>query len=131
MTFDPAESQPLARLVDCAPMASPVSSMLLSSTKQPAVQVYLSLRPKNSVELAAKESTCLTIIDGENVLAIPPKSSHAARKKHSKFVFSKIFSPETTQKTVFRDAVLPTIADFLTMYCSQTMFSLSLTCPVL
>ena len=100
--------------------ATPFSnrSALLSSTKQP-VLVYLRVRPKNSVELATKESTCLSI-DSDNVLlAIPPKSSHTFKSNNKtertkkNFFFSQIFPPETTQKTVFRDAVLPTIEDFL------------------
>ena len=100
------------------PRATPFSSRsaLLSSTKQP-VLVYLRVRPKNSVELATKESTCLSIVSDNVLLTIPPKSSHTFRSKGERtrknFIFSQIFPPDTTQKTVFKDAVLPTIGDFL------------------
>lgn len=101
------------------PHATPFSSRstLLSSTKQP-VLVYLRVRPKNSVELATEESTCLSIVSDNMLLAIPPRSSHTFKSNKSErmkknFIFSQIFPPDTTQKTVFRDAVLPTIEDFL------------------
>lgn len=89
-------------------------SSILNSQKQP-VQVFLRIRPKNAVEVANNEPTCLHITS-ENVL-LAQKSSHAFKTKGERsrknFMFSHIFSPDASQKEVFEEAVLPTLNDFL------------------
>ena len=98
------------------PFTDRSSSTLLSSTKQP-VLVYLRVRPKNAVEIANSDTTCLHISSDNGLLTVPPKSSHVFRTKGERtkknFIFSHIFPPQTTQKAVFEHAVLPALGDFL------------------
>lgn len=89
-----------------------------SPKKQPVV-VYLRVRPKSQLEIQNKDPECLHRLDENEVLAMAPPNSQTYRNKtglrsegNQKFIFSKVFCPETTQKDLFDEALMPTLRDF-------------------
>ena len=92
-----------------------------SFKKQPVV-VYLCVRPKSHLEILAKDPDCLHRLGENELLAVAPKTSQTYKNKNGarclsegnqKFIFTRIFKPDTTQKELFDDTLLPTLKDFL------------------
>lgn len=87
-----------------------------SSSKKEAVQVFLRVKPRSTLEIQLKQAECFHFDDcGQELIAIAPKlhKSKTAASKNDKFTFTKIFGPETTQVDLFEDTLLPSLKDFL------------------
>ncbi len=89
------------------------------ATKKQAVQVFLRVRPKSTLEIQLKQPECFHFPNGnQELIAIAPKSSQSYKSKtathtNSKYTFTKIFGPDTTQVDLFEETLLPSLKDFL------------------
>lgn len=87
------------------------------------VKVYLRVRPLTNKEITAGESQgCLEIVNSSSVLMHPPKTSftfkHQSRNTISaetvhRFSFSRVFGPDTSQKSFFEDTSFNVVKDFI------------------
>ncbi len=83
-------------------------------TKKEAVQVFLRVKPRSTLEIQLKEAECFHF-DDQELIAIAPKTSKmkVAASKNEKFTFTKIFGPNTSQSDLFEETLLPSLKDFL------------------
>lgn len=88
-------------------------------TKKEAVQVFLRVRPRNSMEIELKLPECFHYQDGgKELIAIAPKTSQLFKSKianynNCKYTFTKIFGPSVAQLNLFEETLLPSMRDFL------------------
>lgn len=91
----------------------------LGTKKQPVV-VFLRVRPKSQLEILNRDADCLHQLTENELLAVAPRTSQTYKNKNGarclpenqRFMFTKIFNPDTSQKEVFDEGLLPTLKDF-------------------
>ena len=88
------------------------------AVKKEAVQVFLRVRPRSTLEIQLKQPECFHFPNSQELIAIAPKSSQSYKSKtathnNSKYTFTKIFGPNTTQVDLFEETLLPSLKDFL------------------
>jgi len=91
----------------------------LGTKKQPVV-VFLRVRPKSQLEILNRDADCLHLLTENELLAVAPRTSQTYKNKNGarcvpenqRFMFTKIFNPDTSQKEVFDEGLLPTLKDF-------------------
>eukprot|EP00742_Colponemidia_sp_Colp-10_P006070 GILJ01006495.1.p1 GENE.GILJ01006495.1~~GILJ01006495.1.p1 ORF type:complete len:1156 (-),score=289.92 GILJ01006495.1:2484-5783(-) len=104
------------RKLDFSPIKNDDVAMPLSTKKRKvgkkaaeAVQVFLRVRPSN--EAAARAEDVFLVEDDTNIQAKAPEDSAAFKngEREGKFQFTKVFTKDTAQDTVFQDSTMPLV----------------------
>ncbi|KNC48641.1 uncharacterized protein AMSG_00418 [Thecamonas trahens ATCC 50062] len=94
------------------------------------VKVYLRIRPLRKEEHGGMGATpCLAQASSQQVAVVPPPASQAFKSKgerQGRYIFTKVFGPETDQKTMFDQTTLPLIESFL-WGCNGLLFAYGMT----
>eukprot|EP00743_Colponemidia_sp_Colp-15_P003013 GILK01003258.1.p1 GENE.GILK01003258.1~~GILK01003258.1.p1 ORF type:complete len:1210 (-),score=339.90 GILK01003258.1:490-4023(-) len=104
------------RKLDFSPVKNDDVAMPLSTKKRKvgkkaaeAVQVFLRVRPSN--EAAVRSEDVFVVEDDTNIQAKAPEDSAAFKngEREGKFQFTKVFTKDAPQDTVFQDSTLPLV----------------------